>query len=588
MDRAIEVAVKSFNRPLTLMNLLGDFGRERTKNMRLTVWDDGSTAPMGGARRLCDRLGFEWRQCEHHGKQRAWQLHNQMYDYLQSWHDAALLLFFDDDMRLCDSFFERLLRAWDSIEDGRAATLHLAADSSRDGKGCWTGRRPVAAGPLVRRTQWLDGSFACSPMAMRVLGWKLQPIPKERWRLEEGRSTGVGEQLSRRLNDAGMGLYQVEHSLAVHVPVPSRYQREVRAAQPLKTIRFVDGEQEMKRLTRVVTQTVAAMATIPEREQHLDKVVDSLIHQVDVLYVYLNGHASTPRCLRGKGKVVVASSRDHGDLGDVGKFNWCERLAPGTVVLSCDDDIVYPPGYARRMLGAIKGYGGAAVVGAHGVLVGNVRQSYYSERRVMHFCSKLASDEPVHVLGTGCMAYLVGTLEVKLADFARPNMADIWFGVIAQRQSVPMVVIAHEAGWLDSLPTAGSIYRSACGQDAEQTAAVLEAAPWRLHRAAAINEDAPSPAPRRRARPELQGGRGAAQAAGKVHPALQHQRKREQQEGRADGLRDSQRGRQHQSEVKQRQQRPHGAPRDASDTERWEAVARSIRARKIQVWRQRG
>lgn len=447
----IFVCIKSCNRPVQLANLLRDLSREvqglRTP-IKITVYDDGSD-PRPPSRELFDLfdgpvLRFHW--LPRHGKARAWELHNLMYDALQrDMRKGDLALFFDDDMRLCRRFFKRLLEAWKEVRSPKTATLHLMKDSSRQHATCWTGVRPEKVSPTIRKIQWVDGTFVASWQALAAIAWRLDPIPLSRWEGFPGRSTGVGEQLSVRLHEKGMSLYQVEGSLVVHADVPSQYNASERRRTTLSTVDFVDGPDECRRLARA-ERIEASLASIPSRVDCLEKVVEALLPQVDLLRCFLNGYDEVPRFLEHD-RIVVASA---GDLGDRGKFFWCEE--PDGIQLICDDDIFYPPDYAAGMLRALERHGRKAVVGVHGVKLREPFNAYYQDRTVVHFALALQRDAQQDILGTGCLAYDPATIQVRRRDFREPNMADVWFGLIAQREGVPLVAVQRKAGWLKPQP----------------------------------------------------------------------------------------------------------------------------------------
>jgi hypothetical protein len=222
----------------------------------------------------------------------------------------------------------------------------------------------------------------------------------------------------------------------------------------------------------------ASLASIPSREPGLRKVIGSLRGQVDVLRVYLNGYKHVPDILRHR-KVVVARSQDHGDLGDRGKFFWCENAEGYQFV--CDDDIIYPADYVSKLKEAIERHSRLVVVGLHGVTLGQQMVSYYKSRFVRHFSGHLGKDTPVHLLGTGCAAYHASTLpDLKRAAFQTPNMADIWLGLHCQERAVPMVAIPRRRGWMKLLETKSSIYMDARRDDKQQTDHVRSLWPWKL------------------------------------------------------------------------------------------------------------
>lgn len=473
------IRIKSFNRPNRLRGLLNDIYRERPLSdlWSVIVFDDGSKVCMNEAAELCEKLGFTFRSLAHHGKQRAWALHNQMYETLREIEPEALVFFMDDDMRLCDRFFERAIGCWQSIADNKKMTLHLSVDSARDGKVCWTNFRPVKTGSLVRKTQWVDGTFMCGRSMLEQIGWKVDEIKPSRWKRDPNRSTGVGAQLSARLHRKGLALYEVIDSLALHVGFDSYYNETERARRPLRTVRFVGGNDAARRLERR-DMAFGSMATFPPRKDALRLAVASLLPQLDVLQIYLNGYKEVPEFLKHP-RIITSLERDGGDLGDAGKFFWCESASG--YQFHCDDDIIYPDDYIDLMANAIERYERKAIVGVHGVLLRADVWSYYRDRNVRHFAARTQRDEPMHLLGTGTVAYHSSTLSLSRSDFVHANMADIFVGLAAQRQHVPMVSLARRSNWLRPIETKESIYDLAVKDDSVQTELLHAVWPWSLY-----------------------------------------------------------------------------------------------------------
>lgn len=489
--RPIYVVIKTYNRPKPALRLLRDLRRELPKDhpCRVYVFDDGSSHDYSEVESFAmkETVGpskTHWtyhRFKTNHGKIFAWQMVTSIFQILKG--DGvlgALTFFLDDDMRLCRSFFRRAIETWGKIQQPKKATLHLMIDSSRQGQPCWTAYPPVRIDEHVTRTQWVDGAFMCDREFFGAINFRIDPIPRSRWGPGSTASTGVGSQLSKRLHNGGFGMYQVNRSLVVHTQVPSEYNPEDRQAHPLDTVDFVDEDIEAKLLSEGPMDAVqASLASVPERDESLARVVEALLPQVDLLRVYLNGYESVPGFLRTP-EVVVARSQDHGDLGDAGKFFWCEENEGYQLV--CDDDLAYPADYAMRMVGAIERHDREAVVGLHGVLLREPMLSYYADRHAQHFSSRVDKASAVHVLGTGCMAYHAHTLVVRRRDFELPNMADVWMGLVCQRQRTPMMMVSREEGWLTALPTKGStIYDTHRNSDGPQTEAVRRVWPWRIY-----------------------------------------------------------------------------------------------------------
>ena len=118
-------------------------------------------------------------------------------------------------------------------------------------------------------------------------------------------------------------------------------------------------------------KVTVSIATIPSRKEALKITIDSLINQVDKIYIYLNNYEEIPNYLtynsyklktQGLKKIEYFRSQNYKDLGDVGKFH-CVGIIKG-YHFTCDDDIIYPDNYIKYMIE--KGYY-VIRVGAHAV-----------------------------------------------------------------------------------------------------------------------------------------------------------------------------------------------------------------------------
>jgi len=227
---------------------------------------------------------------------------------------------------------------------------------------------------------------------------------------------------------------------------------------------------------------MVSLATIPSREAALRQVVERLLPQVDRLNVFLNGHADVPGFLRHP-RLTIARSQDHGDLGDAGKFFWCDSQAG--YHLTCDDDIDYPPDYVACLVRDIEALGRRAVVSYHGARLREGFESYYrvGDREVFHYRDAQREWLAVHIGGTGVMGYHSSTLRVCPRDFHHPNMADVWLASLAQQQKVPIVTPPRAALWLRDLDTSESIFSeglSGRGNARVQDQVIRAQMPWRL------------------------------------------------------------------------------------------------------------
>jgi FkbM family methyltransferase len=222
----------------------------------------------------------------------------------------------------------------------------------------------------------------------------------------------------------------------------------------------------------------ASLASVPRRVQGLAEVVASMLPQVDRIHVYLNGYDSIPDFLTHP-RIVVATSQQAGNRGDSGKFYWAAHLPPEAYHLTLDDDMAYPPDYAARLIVKLQQYRHKALVAVHGARMVTPVTRYYKSRDVFSYALPQVGDRFAHVLGTGTLAYATETLALRPEDFSEPGMADVWLAVKARQADVPMVCMAHRAGWLRQLlDDPERLYQQFKDNDLQQTQLIQEAGPW--------------------------------------------------------------------------------------------------------------
>jgi hypothetical protein len=454
----LRVVVTAYDRPDGLARLLDDLTREGLAGPQVHIYDDASPRPDAALDRRLAALGCVLHRAPvNHGKRDWWRWWNLILaDLKASSDDDRLVLVLQDDVRLCRNFTQRALDLFTGIDDPAKASLylHLTAERAALGASCWTPARAATFGD-VTRTGWVDmAAFLAHPRLFTAFDWRLDPVPATRWKPNDVLGSGVGEQISLRAHATGLGMYQVRRSLVVHDCGRSRMNAAARARWPMRTTAFVDGDEAAARLERSRPAVLASLASIPSRVDGLRQVVAWLRPQVDELVVYLNGHERVPAFLDG---VTVVRSQEHGDRGDGGKFFPAGRHTG--VHLVCDDDIAYPPDYVAALLDGIERHGRQAAVGFHASTLRQPFTHYHRSRSISHMSLAVPQDHAVHVLGTGTAAYHTSTITVSPRDFPVPNMADVWFALLGQRQQVPFVQLRRNAGWLNELARAdGSHY----------------------------------------------------------------------------------------------------------------------------------
>lgn len=383
---------------------------------------------------------------------------------------------------------KRMLAAATRNNARMANTLYREVDTS--GNDVSVSRKPAEGNWAYRKDLWeeLGGweAWECAADSMLLAKAK---------RLEGGREAVVNKPLYIRLLHPQQ--LTADPVLGKNTAAREQYRKKVAAEMhrmasgrlPRKTLRVIaeckehlqDGAGD-----RTWPKVTASLASIPDREKELEKAVLSLIYQVDHLNVYLNGYAKIPYFLKDNAKITVATSQEHGDLGDAGKFFWADK-AHG-VHLTCDDDIIYPHDYVLNMLVGLEKHHWKVAVSHHGRILPENPVKYYRGHVHMWHCGQESKGGVAHVLGTGVLAYHTDFVRPLLADFQKPNMADVWFALYCQRNGIPCVCLPHSANWIQIQPIDKTIWSSSHHADGSamdtrktQDKAVKKAAPWVLH-----------------------------------------------------------------------------------------------------------
>jgi len=394
---------------------------------------------------------------EHCGKRFYCKLINRLYNMVRNFDYGYQFDYFiqiPDDIGLCDNFFNEAVSQFDAIQDSKTICLNLLNDG-REQPG-WTGfkhEEKTFGNNKYLKTQWVDMCFIAKRDYFDALQWNIQNVNLS-WSGDEKRSSGVGLQISQRLNDFGRSMYLVSRSLVSHGGHVSQMHPNHRKEVPLIS---------------VTEKVIAGMATIIGRIESLKESIASLLPQVDKLYIRLNGYTSIPDCC--KHHKIIASIDVENSLGDAGKFL---NLHESGFLFFCDDDLIYPPDYVKQFITAIESNNRKAIITIHGREFRNfpVHSYYHDNSNKISCLNTQLFEQYLHVPGTGVTAFHSSTIKLSLADFKRSNMADIWLGIAAQKNKVPIIAIAHRKGWIRmsrNYDESHSIYSMVNRKDAYQT-----------------------------------------------------------------------------------------------------------------------
>lgn len=462
----ILVLITTYNRPEKLLSLLEDIKKEaKDHKIEIIIYEDHSNADYKLTRKYASNnfKKLQYYTCDSRfGKIYYWLLTNHIYESAKR-SNFNYIVQLPDDVRLVPGFFEKAIKLYEEIQDPKKICLNILQDKRTD-KPMWTPVNQVEYANVFR-TGWVDMCFIAKRKYLNALDYGIYEVDPG-WAGREGRSSGVGKQISERLY-LKYNMYWAKESLVVHGTHHSVMHSNHRKQIPLIA----------KPVFKAKDKIIAGIASIPERENALKLVINSIIKQVDEIFVYLNNYKSIPDYLKHHKIKAFLSKNEIDDLGDIGKFYKINKLKG--YYFTMDDDIVYPADYVIKMIDKIEQHKRKYVVSLHGRIFDKLPvHSYYKGHTSAFQCLSLVKkDAFAHVVGTGVLAFHTDTIKIKLSDFKASNMADIWFSKKCHDNNVKCLIMAHENRWIREITihdTNYSIYTFCNKNDKYQTQVVNE------------------------------------------------------------------------------------------------------------------
>lgn len=169
------------------------------------------------------------------GRMYYWKLINEGLSYIEKYqNDYDVFIKTDDDMELCDGFFDICLNYWKVLKQYSPKTFSLDILSAprQRGKTLRGDKLPLvekARGIGFYRTQWVDMNFIFDIKVFQDIKFKITDC------MSGPRSSGVGLWLTRTFNSLGYEMYQLPVSLLIHKDHHSWMNEETRTNTPIVT-----------------------------------------------------------------------------------------------------------------------------------------------------------------------------------------------------------------------------------------------------------------------------------------------------------------------------------------------------------------
>jgi hypothetical protein len=193
---------------------------------------------------------------------------------------------------------------------------------------------------------------------------------------------------------------------------------------------------------------VASIATMPSRLATFRLVIEKILPQVDICFVFLDNFTETPSFIEGNSKVAILRSQEHGDLHSAGRFLALSALDRPSIISFIDDDIAYPDDYILKLVKSLGASSGETIVGVHGRKFKPPYVSYIQDVDCYHFAARLMRDTEVDELGTGTCAFVSKALNFDVRNWAYTDACDIQLAIEAHKRGIRRICIKRPQDWL--------------------------------------------------------------------------------------------------------------------------------------------
>ena len=382
---------------------------------------------------------------EHRGKEQFWKTWQDIFNYCKE-HEYDYYIFLQDDEEPCPNFIEKCIEAYEVAEHPICISPIRTNYSCHEGKSRWGGKT----------VQWHPGYidshyFDCHGIVKRnffeALDWMVLPIAPTG---DPYKSSGVGKQITKRLQEKGLRMCHVWRTLVAFTidPTDSTMNELERKRHPM----YADWRDNEKSVD-------VHMASL-YREGHLLKTLETLVYQPEVncIYVTLNSYTKPQyeETMAGIKRLVMESgtrivTRRCGNVkGSNEKLSQLSKSATPYIAFA-DDDLLYPNDYFLRLIQGCN-VNNAAVAFHGGVMNELPTKRYYGGARTMYAWNvTVENDTQVDIMGSG-----VGLIrrewfsdeeyKALYADAPATSMDDIILSCALSQKGIARYVLAHPSG----------------------------------------------------------------------------------------------------------------------------------------------
>lgn len=222
------ILITTYKREHMFCDLLRSINKEKGKyKIKVIAVNDGSNYNLNFIPAY-DFIYFK--NPENFGKKGYWKTINFLYKKA-SLEKYKYVIQLPDDVLLCPDFFSKVSAHFESIRSRKKSALNILLDENRAGTSQWT-NKPIKSFKNEWSTGWIDMCFI-SENILHSLDFYIHPIDSKRWDRNKLLGSGVGAQISKRIVDLKLELFQTKINYVFHGNHNSVMNYDARKIYPL-------------------------------------------------------------------------------------------------------------------------------------------------------------------------------------------------------------------------------------------------------------------------------------------------------------------------------------------------------------------
>ena len=396
---------------------------------------------------------------EHRGKAGFWQTYNDLMAYVKDHPEYEYVIILPDDVEPCPDFVSEAIEAYHAAGDPITLSPFLTNRSVLPGISRW-GQKKVIPHETYYTTHYFDCCGVVKRNFFEALGWHMDAIEPC---ANPYRSSGVGRQITMRLQAKRLRMCHVRRTLLATTEDPSEMNPEERKLHPM----FANWRDNAD----CVDVHMASLY----RDGHVLKTAETLLRQPELhtLFITLNAYTDEQYQTVQKGLdalavkygATIVTRRGDNKKGSNEKMS---MLTHGTApyFAFADDDILYPEDYLLRLIHGCNVH--RAAVSFHGGILKQfpVTKYYNGDRRMLSWNIPIISDTRADIIGNGLALFrrdwfTEDELRALYDDAPFTSMDDILMSALLAKKGIERWVIAHPAKCIrikPAKPSDGYVY----------------------------------------------------------------------------------------------------------------------------------